>query len=87
MNLRGQNRETGSINSKSSDLRSDDSFFVLPGKTIEHYRIRYGSGLQMKSSEYQIYDATTDIESVNSSLTQRLVGRTLGKIKRGFNWC
>ena len=63
----------GSIASKTSDLRSDDSLFVLPGKTIEDYRLRYGSGLQMKSSEYQIYDAATDIESVKSCLASPLV--------------
>ena len=28
--------------SKSSDLRSDDSVFVFPAETTEHYRIRYG---------------------------------------------
>jgi hypothetical protein len=30
------------IISKPSDLRSDDSVFVSPAETTEHYRLRYG---------------------------------------------
>jgi hypothetical protein len=39
----GRRRAPDCINSRTNDLRSDDSVFVFPGETTKHYRLRYRS--------------------------------------------